>query len=193
MLTDVAIRNAKPRDKRFKVFDGKGLYLEVYPEGGRYWRLKYRIAGKEKRLAMGVYPEIKIARELVRQGLDPQIEKKIAKAKNLEEGQHTFESMAKEWLSKHASGWTGSYSEKIGSVLHANLYPRLGSIPIARVTAAMLVEAVRLPMCWPRTYSNRAKPKAIRISRLRRSAIFCASYTIIPAGPKPESRCSCSC
>ena len=105
MLTDVAIRNAKLRDK---VFDGKGLYLEIYPEGGRYWRLKYRIAGKEKRLAIGVYPEIKIARELLRQGLDPQTEKKIAKAKNLEAGQHTFESMAKEWLSKHASGWTGN-------------------------------------------------------------------------------------
>ena len=92
VLTDVAIRNAKPRDKRFKVFDGKGLYLEVYPAGGRYWRLKYRINGKEKRLAIGVYPEIRIvrarevalqARELVRQGLDPQTEKKIAKAKNL--------------------------------------------------------------------------------------------------------------
>ena len=152
VLTDVAIRNAKPRDKRYKVFDGKGLYLEVYPEGGRYWRLKYRIAGKEKRLAIGVYPEIKIARarevalearEHVRQGLDPQTEKKIAKAKNLEEGQHTFESMAKEWLSKHASGWTGNYSEKIGSVLNANLYPRIGSIPMTRITATMLVDAVR--------------------------------------------------
>ena len=152
VLTDVAIRNAKPRNKRYKVFDGKGLYLEVYPEGGRYWRLKYRIAGKEKRLAIGVYPEIKIvrarevalqARELVRQGLDPQIEKKIAKAKNLEKGQHTFESMAKEWVSKRASGWTGNYSEKIGSVLNANLYPRIGSIPINRITAGMLVDAVR--------------------------------------------------
>ncbi len=79
----------------------------------------------------------------MRQGLDQQTEKKIAKAKNLEEGQHTFESMAKEWLSKHASGWTGNYSEKIASVLNANLYLRIGSIPITRITAAMLVDAVR--------------------------------------------------
>ncbi len=100
VLTDVAIRNAKPRDKRYKVFDGKGLYLEVYPEGGRYWRLKYRIAGKEKRLAIGVYPEIKIARA-----------REVA-----------LEARA---------------------LVRQGLYPRLGSIPIARVTAVMLVDAVR--------------------------------------------------
>ena len=83
------------------------------------------------------------AREQVRQGLDPTTEKKIAKAKNLEAGQNTFEVIAKEWVSKHAGSWTESYSEKVRGLLHANLTPRIGSIPISRITAVMLVDAVR--------------------------------------------------
>ena len=152
MLTDVSLRNAKPREKRYKLFDGKGLYLEVYPEGGRYWRLKYRLAGKEKRFAIGVYPEIRIARarevalaarEQVRQGLDPTTEKKIAKARNVEDRQNTFEVIAIEWVAKHTGSWAASYSEKVRGILNANLYPRIGSIPISRITAVMLVDAVR--------------------------------------------------
>jgi hypothetical protein len=61
MLTHIAIRNAKPSDKRYKLFDGGGLYLEVYPAGGRYWRLKYTYGGKDKRLSLGVYPEVSLA------------------------------------------------------------------------------------------------------------------------------------
>ena len=57
-LTDIQCRNAKPKDKSFKLFDQKGLYLEVSRAGGKYWRFKYRFGGKEKRLAIGVYPEI---------------------------------------------------------------------------------------------------------------------------------------
>ena len=61
MLTHIAIRNALAREKRYKLFDGGGLYLEVYPAGGRYWRLKYTYGGKDKRLSLGVYPEVSLA------------------------------------------------------------------------------------------------------------------------------------
>lgn len=60
-LSDVACRNAKPREKAYKLSDFDGMYLEILPSGGKYWRMKYRFAGKEKRLAIGVYPEISLA------------------------------------------------------------------------------------------------------------------------------------
>ena len=84
-LTYTQIKNAKPVEKPKKLSDGKGLYLEVMPNGSKYWRLKYRIHGYEKRLAIGVYPEISLkearnatdkARELIALGHDPSLEKK---------------------------------------------------------------------------------------------------------------------
>ena len=79
-LTDAAIRAAKPKERSYKLFDGGGLYLEISPAGGRLWRLKYRFLGKEKRLALGKYPDVSLltarkrreeARELLAQGIDP--------------------------------------------------------------------------------------------------------------------------
>ena len=61
MLTDIAVKNAKPQEKLYRMFDGQGLYLEINQNGGKYWRIKYRFAGKEKRLALGVYPEISLS------------------------------------------------------------------------------------------------------------------------------------
>ncbi|MGN6318548.1 Arm DNA-binding domain-containing protein, partial [Trinickia sp.] len=87
-LTDVAVRAAKPREKAYKLTDGQGMYLEVMPTGAKYWRLKYRIDGKEKRAALGVYPTVSIAearkardsiKEAVRAGLDPTHEKRRQK------------------------------------------------------------------------------------------------------------------
>src|SRR6478672_4244388 len=84
-LTAVAIRNAKPGPKPQRLFDGGGMYLEVMPNGSRYWRLKYRFAGKEKRLALGVYPEVSLAdarglrddaRAAMRVGRDPSADRK---------------------------------------------------------------------------------------------------------------------
>ena len=87
-LTDAAIRAAKPGDKTIKVFDGGGLYLEVAPSGGRWWRLKYRFAGKERRISLGVYPAVGLrearkrrddAKELLAQGIDPSAQKQAEK------------------------------------------------------------------------------------------------------------------
>ncbi|HLX29035.1 MAG TPA: Arm DNA-binding domain-containing protein, partial [Casimicrobiaceae bacterium] len=79
-LTDRAIRNAKPCDKPVRLFDGAGMYLEIAPSGGKWWRLKYRHGGKEKRLSLGVYPDVGLAdarerrdaaRKLLADGKDP--------------------------------------------------------------------------------------------------------------------------
>ena len=88
MLTAREIDSAKPKDKPYKLADGAGLYLEVMPTGAKYWRMKYRFAGKEKRLAFGVYPEVrapeardkaKEARDMIRAGIDPSEAKKAVK------------------------------------------------------------------------------------------------------------------
>ncbi|MDE7371765.1 MAG: Arm DNA-binding domain-containing protein, partial [Desulfovibrio sp.] len=124
-LTDTAIRAAKPKEKRYKLADGEGLYIEVAPTGGKWWRIKYRFGGKEKRLSLGVYPAVglKAARsrtagikDLLRRGIDPGEERKAAKAEMLAQeiarGQ-TFEAVAREWHSKRSCGWTPRYAKGV--------------------------------------------------------------------------------
>ena len=94
-LTDTAIRQAQPGPKPRKLADGKGLYLEVSPSGGKWWRLKYRIAGKEKRISLGTYPEttlrrardkVESARELLANGVDPSEDRKLEKVRLARKG-----------------------------------------------------------------------------------------------------------
>lgn len=105
-LNDIKCKNIKSTDKTFKVSDEKGLYLEVNPNGSKYWRLKYRFAGKEKKLALGVYPEISLkearekrdnARKQIQEGVDPSQEKKLAKLTRLINADNSFENVASEW------------------------------------------------------------------------------------------------
>ena len=104
-LTDIAVKQAKPQDKNFKLSDAGGLFLLVKPNGGKCWRLKYRYAGKEKLLALGVYPEAKLvrARELaaeakqrLRNGIDPGEVRKVSKAANVEAVDNSFEAVGLE-------------------------------------------------------------------------------------------------
>lgn len=102
-LTDTAIRNAKPSEKPIRLFDGGGLYIEVSPAGGKWWRLKYRFAGKEKRLSLGVYPEIGLkeardrreeAKRLLGEGIDPSVERKVQKVATVARVANSFEAVA---------------------------------------------------------------------------------------------------
>lgn len=145
-------RNAKPRSKPYKVFDSGGLYLLINPEGARYWRVKYRLAGKERLLALGVYPDVSLAeaqtgrdeaKRLLREGKDPVVERKAAKLRDERRHANTFEAVADEWLSKKASAWTPTHAERVRASLALNLYPELGARPIADLTAAELLAALR--------------------------------------------------
>src|SRR5277367_4576210 len=109
-LKDTTLKNAKPREKAYKLFDGGGLYLEVQPSGGKYWRLKYRFGGKEKRIALGVYSDISLqearerrdkARKLVANGNDPSELKKEAKRLTAIKAENTVEAIAREWHEQH--------------------------------------------------------------------------------------------
>ena len=151
-ITDIKIRNAKSRDKAYKLYDGSGLYVLVHANGSRYWRLKYSYADKEKILALGVYPDLKLtdareraqeARELVKQGIDPMTHKRETKARNIALALETFQVVTTEWLTKNAAKWSSSYAEKVRANTSANVLPRIGKIPISSLTALMVIDAIR--------------------------------------------------
>ncbi len=113
-LTDVAIRNAAPKEKPYKISDGGGLYLSVQPNGGKYWRKKYRYNGKEKSLSIGPYPcvtlaEAREAREaamkVLERGKDPSFLKQEEKRKRATVEGNTFEAATNDWWEhKQAAG-----------------------------------------------------------------------------------------
>lgn len=111
-LSDVAIRNAKPAAKAQRLFDGRGLYLEIAPSGGKWWRLKYRYGGKEKRLSLGTYPDTGLrgarekcdsVRRLLAQGIDPSEQRKAEKIATRDRSANTFEAIAREWLARQTA------------------------------------------------------------------------------------------
>ena len=151
-LTATAIRNTKPADKPIRLFDGGGMYLEVSPAGGRWWRLKYRFVGKEKRLSLGVYPEVSLAearsrredaRKLLAAGIDPSDQRKAAKRETEGREINSFEAVAREWYGKQAHVWVAHHASDVLRRLESNLFPEIGSEPIAEVAAPMLLAAVR--------------------------------------------------
>jgi len=150
-LTDVAIRKAKPADKTQRLFDGRGMYLELSPTGGKWWRLKYRFAGREKRLSLGTYPDTGLAearekrdaaRKLLAAGVDPGEQRKAAKAAGEERAANSFEVIAREWHAKQSATWVELHASRIMLRLENDVFPWLGSRPIADVTAKELLATV---------------------------------------------------
>jgi hypothetical protein len=150
-LTDTAIRKAKPADKPRRLFDGRGLYLEVAPAGGRWWRFKYRFAGKERRLSMGTYPDTPLAearqkrdaaRRLLAAGVDPGEQRWAAKAAGLERAANSFEVVAREWHVKQSASWVEDHASRIMLRLENDVFPWIGARPIANVAASDLLSTV---------------------------------------------------
>jgi len=151
-LTDTAIRKAKPAEKPYKLFDERGLYLEVTPTGGKWWRLKYRFDGKEKRLSLGAYPDVKLkdardrrdeARKLLANGIDPSENRKVQKAVKQDRAANSFQVVAREWFAKHTPNWADHHSDRIIRRLERDIFPWIGGSPIADVTAPELLAVVR--------------------------------------------------
>ena len=149
-LTAATVRNAKPKERPYKLADGAGLYLLVQPTGARYWRLKYRFAGTEKLLAVGVYPEITLAdarvkreeaRALLRAGADPSGERKREKMVQRLAGADTFGAIAAEWQARQTV--STATAAKTRWLLDTFALPYLGSRPIAEITAPELLAVLR--------------------------------------------------
>ena len=143
-LTDTGIRNAKPRAKSYKLTDGAGLYLEVMPSGARYWRMRYRIAGKDTRLAFGVYPEVTLAearqrredaRRQLRDGHDPSAKRRTERREAKLSADNTFEGIAREWLASQKRTLTPATYDKAVRTLEANVFPWMGARPIGEIDA----------------------------------------------------------
>ena len=151
-LSDTAIRNAKPSDKPKRMFDGGGLYLEVAPSGGKWWRLKYRFGGKEKRLSLGVYPDVSLkdarerrgeARKLLANGTDPSENRKAQRAATVDRAANSFEVVAREWFSKFSLNWSDNHSGKNIARLERDIFPWIGGKPIADIGAPELLKVIR--------------------------------------------------
>lgn len=164
-LSDPLIRNAKPGEKAQKLFDGGGLYLELQPSGAKYWRLKYRVAGIEKRLSLGVYPATGLkdarikaaeAREVVSKGLDPSEQRQVDKADTLRQREaerladaglpalNSFEAVARDWLKTvHEVKVSAGHAERTRIRLEQDAFPWIGRKPIAEIEAPELLAMLR--------------------------------------------------
>jgi integrase len=150
MITDTAVRNAKPKEKPYKLTDGKGLYLLVN-QAGKYWRMDYRFSGKRKTLALGVYPDVGLkearerrdeARKLRGAGVDPGEARKAMKTSQAEIAS-TFEVVSREWFAKYSPNWAVSHAEKIIRRLERDVFPWIGRRPLREVTAPELLTVLR--------------------------------------------------
>lgn len=151
-LTDTAIRNTKPSDKATKLYDGRGMYLEISPAGGKWWRLKYRFDGKEKRLSLGVYPDVGLkeardrrdeARKQLSNGIDPSENRKAQKMARADRAANSFEAVAREWYAKYSSTWVTNHGDRILRRFERDIFPWIGGSPIAEITPPELLAVVR--------------------------------------------------
>ncbi|MFQ5510056.1 MAG: tyrosine-type recombinase/integrase [Leptospirillia bacterium] len=153
-LTELAIRNARTGEKITRMSDGGGLYLQVEPNGSKYWRLAYRFGGKQKTLSLGVYPTITLkdargrrdeARRQLAHDIDPGERRKEAQRQEEAKVTNSFKSVALEWLPKMSSRkqWASSYSKKIARRLEVDLFPWLGERPIGEITPPELLRVLQ--------------------------------------------------
>jgi len=151
-LTDKQAKAAVPKEKAYKLADEKGLYLEVMPTGAKYWRWKYRFAGKEKRLALGVYPETSLkaartardnARQLLAEGADPSAAKQARKLATKAAAANSFELLAREWFETKMKDRTKDHRARTLRAMERDLFPHLGTRPVTEITPTELLEVLR--------------------------------------------------
>ncbi|POP54252.1 tyrosine-type recombinase/integrase [Zhongshania marina] len=151
-LTDTAAKQAKPKDKTYRLSDEKGMYLEVTPKGQKYWRMKYRIGKQEKRLSIGVYPttSLKKARQIREQarqqlldGIDPSALKQAKKLASESASESSFKVVALEWFSKQKPTWSENHWTKVERMMTKDLFPYLGTRPLKEITPPELLAVLR--------------------------------------------------
>lgn len=135
----------------YRLVDGSGLYLEVTPQGGKWWRIRYSFAGRDQRLSLGTFPVVSLKharhrcleiRTQLASGVNPSELRKEAKRK-LVRKEETFEAIAREWHEHLAGRWTDSHGDRILSRLESYVFPWIGTVRIAQVTAVDILECLR--------------------------------------------------
>lgn len=154
MLTDIAIKNAKPKEKPFKKGDGGGLYVEIRPNGSKLWMLKYRRPdGKETRIGLGMYPQVsilmarverdKIKLRMRAEGIDPAAERRMSRLKRQQAHADNFEAVAREWHAKQKPSWRETHAAKVLRFLEVDVFPWLGSRPTSDIKSPELLAVAR--------------------------------------------------
>lgn len=151
-LTATAVKEAKPKSKAYKLSDGGGLYLAVQANGAKYWRYKFRFTGKEKLLALGVYPKVSLkdarakhrdAQDLLEAGIDPTMQKQLNKLAALTAAENSFKAVALEWFEGQKRVWAEGHSGKVDRMMTKDLFPYLGNRPIKEITSPELLAVLR--------------------------------------------------
>ncbi len=153
-LDNVTCKNATSEGKKIrKLHDGEGLYLWVYADNRKYWRLRYKINDKEKSISIGVYPKIglkqaresaRLEREKLDKHLDPSIERRIRKQQSKEAANNSLEAVAREWYAKQLNTWVPSHAKDVLRRLEVNVFPYLGNLPIKKIEAPELLNTIRM-------------------------------------------------
>ena len=151
-LNDAQVRNAKAKDKPYKLSDMNGLYVLVSTTGARLWRYKYRLAGKEGVFAIGEYPEVSLAearaehgkaRDLVKQGIHPLHQRRQEELQRVTEAGNTFKAISKDWIAQNRERWSPNYLRQIERVMDSDVYPKIGTLPIKQVTSAHILKIIK--------------------------------------------------
>lgn len=200
-FTDAAARNAKAGEKPRKLAVEGGLYLLIQPSGSKLWRYKYRFEGKEKVLALGVYPDVSLAaaarrhrdaRSMLAEGADPGAAKAQEKAARRTAATTGFEAVAREWFAKFSPGWAKSHSEKVIRRLELDVFPWIGAHPIAEIDAAKVLSVVqRIESRGTLDTAHRAKQNCGQVFRYAVAtgrAKYDPTSALRGAIPRPEKR-----
>ncbi|MBJ2707727.1 tyrosine-type recombinase/integrase [Salmonella enterica subsp. enterica serovar Newport] len=182
------VETAKPKDKPYKLADGGGMYLEVFPNGTKSWRMKYRIAGKEKRVVFGVYPTITLAdarskrddaKKLLVNGVDPSAFKKESKLAQIEEVKNTFQQIALEWHNMKVKKWSAGYASDILEAFNKDVFPFIGQRPVADIKLLELLNVLK--KMEERGATEKAKKVRQRCGEVFRYAIVTGRAEYNPA------------
>lgn len=182
------VETAKPKEKPYKMADGGGLYLLVKTNGSRYWRLKYRIDGKEKLLALGVYPDVSLADARVKRdearkgiagGIDPLEVKKEQKVEREAQVKNTFQEIALEWHNMKVKKWSAGYASDILEAFNKDVFPFIGQRPVADIKPLELLNVLK--KMEDRGATEKAKKVRQRCGEVFRYAIVTGRAEYNPA------------
>lgn len=188
-LTDSHARNAKPKERPYKLTDGHGLFLLVKPSGKKSWRYRYRIGGVENLFAIGDYPQLGLrqaregrdqARSLVKNGIHPAAHRKAARLVGAIAAGNTFAVVSREWIDQNRSKWTPYYLAQVETVLTDDVFPHVGKLPIKTVHASQLLAILR-------RVANRGAPTIAILIRQWCSAIFRYAVATLRADADPSA------
>ncbi|WP_086644231.1 phage integrase central domain-containing protein [Acetobacter sp. DsW_063] len=152
MLTDTQVRAAKPKEKPYKLTDSGGLYVQITPSGGKHWRWRYELDGKEKTYTIGAYPDVRLldarsardeARKVLRAGRDPAQEKQILRAIGKIDPDQTFAATARDWFARRKPIWAARHADDVWRSLERDVLPQVGEIPINDLTPQIVLALLR--------------------------------------------------